>query len=365
MCRWFTALLLTVLALHPGPVQAFLRQPSAYVNFTPQEECADGLNEGNLYPQECAEGPYGEDWGRTGTNSIPFGWLGSHGVFHPGNGSLYLTRHRAYDTTLKRFLSSDPIGIAGGGNLYAYCRGNPLALIDPTGKCGYENRIELHMPGVNDLSYQSVGANFHNLTVNDFDIAAGIVGQVSGMNSVEANYAHYGDLGVALNATYNPAYGVLSHGEEAISGYGNSYYNSGQELSTGQRIGSGALSVVDAAATVAVAVGGASMVNSVFSAGTTTGTGFMGREGFELGNASYQPVRNAPGTVGNLDYSGHAFDQMQNRGIMPSVVENTINVGQQFPTRAGTAGYFDPGNNLRVIVNSQNGTVVTVIRGAP
>ena len=113
-----------------------LRQPSAYVNFTPQEECADGLNEGNLYPQECAEGPYGEDWGRTGTNSIPFGWLGSHGVFHPGNGSLYLTRHRAYDTTLKRVLSSDPIGIAGGGNLYAYANGNPLSYIDALGLCG-------------------------------------------------------------------------------------------------------------------------------------------------------------------------------------------------------------------------------------
>lgn len=51
---------------------------------------------------------------------------------------------------------------------------------------------------------------------------------------------------------------------------------------------------------------------------------------------------------------------------MPSVVENTIKQGTSFPgNTAGTTGFFDAVNNVRVIVNSQNGTVVTVIRGAP
>lgn len=80
-------------------------------------------------------GPYGEPWGTTGTNVTPFGWLGGHGVFHAGNSSLYLTRHRAYDTTLKRFLSQDPLGLGGGANLYAYALGNPLSYIDPLGLC--------------------------------------------------------------------------------------------------------------------------------------------------------------------------------------------------------------------------------------
>jgi RHS repeat-associated protein len=78
-------------------------------------------------------GPYGEPWGTTGTNNTPFGWLGGHGVFHAGNSSLYLTRYRTYDTTLKRFLSSDPLGLGGGANLYAYALGNPLSYIDPLG----------------------------------------------------------------------------------------------------------------------------------------------------------------------------------------------------------------------------------------
>jgi RHS repeat-associated protein len=89
---------------------------------------------GAVTDQYCY-GPYGTDWGHSGTNSIPFRWLGSHGVFNVGGSSLYLTRHRAYETRIGRFLSSDPIGLAGGANLYAYCLGSPLAYIDPLGLC--------------------------------------------------------------------------------------------------------------------------------------------------------------------------------------------------------------------------------------
>jgi hypothetical protein len=84
-----------------------------------------------------------------------------------------------------------------------------------------------------------------------------------------------------------------------------------------------------------------------------------------LQNAPYQPTRNAPATIGGRSYSGHALDQMQNRGIPPSVVDNTIRNGVQFPTRAGTTGYYDSVNGVRVITNSSTGTVVTVIPGGP
>mgnify|MGYP001768040970 CR=1 FL=1 len=48
-------------------------------------------------------------------------------------------------------------------NLFAYCRGNPLALIDPDGKCGTQNRIEFNMPGYGAAqSYQIVGGNVRN-----------------------------------------------------------------------------------------------------------------------------------------------------------------------------------------------------------
>lgn len=79
-----------------------------------------------------------------------------------------------------------------------------------------------------------------------------------------------------------------------------------------------------------------------------------------------QAVRNESQVINGRSFSGHALDQMQNRGIMPSSVESAIQNGIQFPgNRPDTVEYLDLENKLRVIVNSKTGNVVTVIRGAP
>lgn len=86
---------------------------------------------GNVVAQ-YAYGPYGEDWGYTGSVQTAFTFIGGQGVYREAN-DLYHMKARYYDASLKRFLSSDPIGLAGGGNLYSYADANPVMFADPLG----------------------------------------------------------------------------------------------------------------------------------------------------------------------------------------------------------------------------------------
>lgn len=48
---------------------------------------------------------------------------------------LYYYRNRYYKPSIGRFISEDPIGLAGGdSNLYAYVTNNPVNFVDPTGE---------------------------------------------------------------------------------------------------------------------------------------------------------------------------------------------------------------------------------------
>lgn len=49
-------------------------------------------------------------------------------------GGLFQNWHRDYDPSLGRYVEIDPLGINGGGNLYAYAHGNPVYFSDPTGE---------------------------------------------------------------------------------------------------------------------------------------------------------------------------------------------------------------------------------------
>lgn len=81
-------------------------------------------------------GAYGEEL-QTSTGSVsgsfPYGFGGAHGCRTDRDLELIYMRNRWYDGSLGRFLSRDPIGVAGGLNYYSYASGNPVSRVDPSG----------------------------------------------------------------------------------------------------------------------------------------------------------------------------------------------------------------------------------------
>jgi RHS repeat-associated protein len=69
----------------------------------------------------------------TGSPSDPWGYGAQWGYFTDRETGLLLLTHRYYDPSAGRFLNRDPIGLAGGVNLYGYAGNSPIASIDPLG----------------------------------------------------------------------------------------------------------------------------------------------------------------------------------------------------------------------------------------
>lgn len=58
------------------------------------------------------------------------------GQFRDKESGLYYNRYRYYDPEIGRYITPDPIGLRGGGNVYAYVNGKPTQRIDPLGLNG-------------------------------------------------------------------------------------------------------------------------------------------------------------------------------------------------------------------------------------
>jgi RHS repeat-associated protein len=231
-----------------------------------------------------------------------------------------------------RMLSVDPVigtfNIPQSWNRYAYVTGNPLRYTDPTGQLPAYALAEIAQRYFGELREEAMSA----LSTGSLAgvIAATLAGSTLDAASALAEPLRAGEaIGTAVGSGAGAGEMALAVGQDSLRAAGLVAPLAGAGRSAVARTGAG---FIDDAARVPV--GSLRHPMSV-----------VGRP-------------NIPGTIGGRKYTGHALDQMQGRGIPPSVVEDTLARGTRTPGRGGAMVFTT--NQARVVVNP-NGSIKTVM----
>ena len=120
-----------------GMPVAVLVGSSIYYVHTDQLGTPRIITDGNTAIWRWESGPFGEEAAEEDPDGDQTDFtynLRFPGQYYDVETGLHYNYHRTYDPATGRYLESDPIGLEGGLNSYAYTGGNPLSNIDPTGE---------------------------------------------------------------------------------------------------------------------------------------------------------------------------------------------------------------------------------------
>ena len=125
--------------------------------FDPEGSVAQRLTgNGNVLSSSAYDG-YGQE-ASAGTPTDPFGYHARDGYVLDRETGLYYCQARYYDPGTGRWVTRDPIGYAGGVNLYGYCGSGPIGRSDRSGlqddddDDAYEMYLEAHQDDDDDES---------------------------------------------------------------------------------------------------------------------------------------------------------------------------------------------------------------------
>ena len=293
--------------------------------------------------ESCTSLPFGDGQVCTGSETSPVHFTGKERDSESG---LDYFIHRHYANTMGRFMQPDPDGISSSRrnpqswNMYAYVLNNPLRFTDPDGMnytvCDTQGK---NCADLTDKQYDQWRKDNPNVQVS----ASGAISIVNDNGSTTK---------VGQESYYN---------EKDIQAAQQLVATQGLILNLGVRMYAGGITGGAFGWAAGEFIGG---LAEGLSAETTVGeTAVAGEASTPIGSTR-SPMNVAPGTnegttIGGRWYTGHALDQMQGRGLMPSVIEDTIKTGTASPgNTAGTTVYMT--GQARVVVNSA-GDVVTAM----
>jgi len=108
-----------------------------------------------------ALGMESETWNKVASWYMPYGWFGTLLADKEDAAGTLNRRNRSVDAMTGRFTQEDPIGLAGGLNVYGYAGNNPLSYTDPFGLCTDANGHVLPASQCRDVTASEGSAAYH------------------------------------------------------------------------------------------------------------------------------------------------------------------------------------------------------------